>query len=185
MFTNKYQISLLFILFQLQGFSQQNLKGIVISEKDYVPYALISVSSSERIIYTDSLGNFEFKNASLGDIITVSCVGYKQKEITITEYRDNITVELEKDDTVLKELVIEVIHSSWQRLFKNPKAHLWFGAIGYNEGFSVLTKHTVTNDIRFNGIAFLAKNQDEEHFIKNLRPLVFKDSVSTTSTLIE
>lgn len=186
MLTYKYLYPLLlFILFHLQGLAQQNLKGAVISENDYVSYALISVSSSEHIIYTDSLGKFELKNVSLNDIITISCIGYKEKEITVTEYKDRITVELEKDDIVLKELVIEVIHSSWKRLFKKPKPSHWFGAIGYCEGFSAITKYTASSDIKFNGIAFIAKNNEEEYVIKNLRPLVFKDSVETTSTLIE
>lgn len=175
---------LIALLFQVKCFAQQNIKGSVISENKPIAYALIYSNSIERPVYSDSLGNFELKNITLGNVITVRNIGFKEKEIKVTELQKSIKIELEPVEEVLDEIIINTINSSWQKLFKKPKAHLWTNAVPALEGFSTITKYKAINDIKFNGFAIIVKN-DGKYFQKKLRPLIFKDSISILTSLID
>src|SRR5690606_42030673 len=52
------------------------------------------------------------------------------------------------------------------------------------EGFSTITKYKATDNIKFNGICFIAKNNGK-YLTKRLRPLVFKKTIDPASSLIE
>lgn len=181
---NKYFYLLLIVSFHLKGFSQQNIKGTLTSENERVPYALIYSKSLERPVYSDSLGNFALKNIQVNDSVTVKSIGYEEQSVKITNVNTILKIELKKADILLEEIVIDVINSVWEKLFKKPKPHLWSSIIPAMEGFSTITKYKATNDIKFNGICFIVKNEGK-YLTKRLRPLVFKKMIEPTSSLIE
>ncbi len=181
--TNKFYL-IVFILFQQISFSQQNIKGSIISENEPVPYAQIFSQASERPVYSDSLGMFHLENVNKNETITIKCIGYEEKNVKVADINNSFKIELKKADILLDEIVIDVINSVWEKLFKKPKAHLWFSSIPAIEGFSTLTKYKATTDVKFNGICFIAKNNGK-YLTKRLRPLVFKKTIEPASTLIE
>lgn len=182
---NKIFILLLILIFShFKGFSQKTIKGVVTSENTPVAYALIFSNSTERPVYSDSLGNFELRNVKINDKVKIKSIGHYEKEIKITELTDFFKIELEPNEIVLDEIVINTINSSWQKLFNKPKAQLWPTAVPLLEGFSTITKYKATTDIKFNGFAVIVKN-DGRFLEKKLRPLIFKDSVSVQTFLLE
>lgn len=180
---NKYFYLVLIVFISLKSFSQ-HIKGIVISENEPVPYALIYSKSLERPVYSDSLGNFELKNIQLNDSISIKSIGYEEQSVKITDVNSSLNIELKKADILLEEIVIDVVNSVWEKLFKKPKPHLWSSIVPAMEGFSTITKYKATNDIKFNGICFIAKNNGQ-YLTKRLRPLVFKKTIDPASSLIE
>ncbi len=181
--SNKFYL-LLIALLHLKTFSQQHIKGFVISENERVPYALIYSNTLERPVYSDSLGNFELKNIQVNDSVTVKSIGYEEQSVKITDVNTPVKIELKKADILLDEIVINVVNSVWEKLFKKPKPHLWFSIVPAMEGFSTITKYKATNDIKFNGICFIAKNNGK-YLTKRLRPLVFKKTIEPASSVIK
>ncbi len=181
---NKFCLIVLIVSFHLKGFSQQHIKGTLTSENERVPYALIYSNASERPIYSDSLGNFELKNIQVNDSVTIKSIGYEEQSVKITDVNTPVKIELKKADILLEEIVIDVVNSVWEKLFKKPKPHLWFSLIPAMEGFSTITKYKATDNIKFNGICFIAKNNGQ-YLTKRLRPLVFKKTIDPASSLIE
>lgn len=180
------RIFLLIILIfqQFKGFTQQIIKGVIISENNPVPYAWVFLNSKERPIYSDSLGNFELRNVKINDKVKIKSLGHYEKEIIIAKLSDFLKIELEPIEEVLDEIVINAINSSWQKIFNKPKARLWPTSIPLLEGFATITKYKATEDVKFNGFAVIVKN-DGSFLEKKLRPLIFKDSISVKSFLIE
>ncbi|SEH79966.1 CarboxypepD_reg-like domain-containing protein [Paenimyroides aquimaris] len=182
--TNKFCFIVLITLFQLKSFSQHTIKGVIISENECVPYALIYSNVLERPVYSDSLGNFELKNIQVNDSVTIKSIGYEEQSVKITDVNTPVKIELKKADILLEEIVIDVVNSVWEKLFKKPKPHLWSSIVPAMEGFSTITKYKATDNIKFNGICFIAKNNGQ-YLTKRLRPLVFKKTIDPASSLIE
>src|SRR5690606_19694813 len=180
---NKYFYLLLIVFISLKSFSQ-HIKGTLTSEDERVPYALIYSNASERPVYSDSLGNFELKNIQVNDSVTIKNIGYEEQSVKITDVNTPVKIELKKADILLEEIVIDVINSFWEKIFKKSKPHLWSSIVPAMEGFSTITKYKATNDIKFNGICFIAKNNGQ-YLTKRLRPLVFKKTIDPASSLIE
>ena len=175
----------LFILFNLNGNAQENIKGFITSDNQVIPYALIYHSSNQKPIYSDSLGIFKLNNVYENDTITVKCIGFEEKIVKIKNINKPLKIELQRAETLLDEVVINVINSNWERFFNKPKAHLWPTSIGIPEGFSAITKYKSQNDVKFNGITFIAKNSINEYQTKKMRLLIFKKAINPTNSLIE
>lgn len=174
----------LLFLFSINSYSQTTLKGNVQSEGEVVAYALVQQANTVQPIYTDSLGNFEITNLTAAETLTINCIGYEEKTVLVKNLNHPLIIELKKNSTLLDEMVIYKINSRWKSFFKKPKPHLWQDFIAVLENTSALVKYTAPKNLSFNGIAFITKNNGI-HRTKRLRPLIFKDSISMHTSLIE
>ncbi len=103
--TMKYILNLLLLL-PLYSFGQETLKGVVLNKisNEPVPFATIQVPEQGKLkgTYTNLKGEFEIK--TIGDSITISCIGYK----TITLAKNNVSkVLLETELLKLESVVID------------------------------------------------------------------------------
>lgn len=171
-------------LFSINSYSQTTLKGNVQYEGEAVAYALVQQAKTTQPVYTDSLGNFEITNLTATETLTINCIGYEEKTVLVKNLNHPLIIELEKNSTLLDEMVIYKINSRWKSFFKKPKPHLWKDFIGVFESTSALVQYTAPKNLSFNGIAFIAKNNGM-YQTKRLRPLIFKDSISMQTSLIE
>lgn len=78
--------------------------------------ATVVVKSSKLSAITDAKGAFQI-NASPGDVLVVSFVGYDTREITITEAGINgsLTIRLSQNESVLKEVEIVVAYGKQKK----------------------------------------------------------------------
>ena len=86
------QFLLLITLMLSVGMYAQNVTGIVTSDDGPLPGATILVKGTNSFATTDFDGNFSIE-ASSGDVLVVSFVGYTTQEATVEG--DQITISLE------------------------------------------------------------------------------------------
>ena len=176
---------IIFFIFQINSYTQTTLKGKVQSEGEGVAYALVLHTKMKQPVYTDSLGNFEITNLTAAETLTINCIGYEEKTVLVKNLNHPLIIELEKNSTLLDEMVIYKINSRWKSSFKKPKPHLWKGNFNLFEGNVLLTKYKAPKDLTFNGIAFIIKNANANHKTKKIRPLIFKNSINNSNSLID
>ena len=102
---------IIFCLFCFSGLfaqSQANIKGSIKSSENEILIGAGISFNQNHFVLSDSLGNFS-ENIPLGKtIIAINQLGYLNKTITIDLIRDTIiSIVLEKDISLLKEVVIE------------------------------------------------------------------------------
>ncbi|MFZ6051776.1 carboxypeptidase-like regulatory domain-containing protein [Halocola ammonii] len=94
----------LMAFFSSQLFSQGTVEGTVIDEQTDEPIfsANVLVKGSTRGVSTDFDGKFSLQVESLPAVISISFIGYKQKEITVQEYRKDLVVKLVPDQVIME-----------------------------------------------------------------------------------
>lgn len=94
------------LLLSVIVFSQQrNITGVVLDKANYTPIPGVSVSSKNKAVITDATGKFSIE-ASVGDNLTFSYVGMQPVTIKITPSTQNLSIELEETESILKEVVV-------------------------------------------------------------------------------
>jgi len=85
---------LLLIVFLFSvGIYSQNVTGIVTSDDGPLPGATLLVKGTNNFATTDFDGNFTIE-ASQGDVLVVSFVGYTTQEVTVNADQLNISLAL-------------------------------------------------------------------------------------------
>ena len=94
------------LLVPLSFFAQTTIKGKVIDDDKYpLPGASIILKGSTSGEITDFDGNFTIKIPNNPSTLVVSYLGYKTKEVVITNQK-NITITLKADTQQLEEIVV-------------------------------------------------------------------------------
>jgi len=181
----KLFLLILTTLLYIPSFSQ-SITGTISYGTEKVPNALIYTKNSEELpVYSDTNGFFELKNIKENDTLVVKSIGFEDKEIPLSSSKTPLNIELEQTSTMLNEIIIQAINSEWTSFLQKPKPRHWTNIVVLFESRSVLTKFVAKEDMRFNGIAFYAKNQSEVYTRKRLRPLIFKHSIAPENSIIQ
>ncbi len=101
----KQIVSFLMLLVGLLSFGQIQKGSIVDSNSDRIENAYIVNTNSQSHAHTDEFGHFAIDKTSIGDVLTVSALGFKKTNYTITS--NEVTVALENDTYKLDEVVIQ------------------------------------------------------------------------------
>ncbi|WP_316788734.1 SusC/RagA family TonB-linked outer membrane protein [Pedobacter frigoris] len=115
-----------------------NIKGKVTDANGLLlSGATIQVKGGGRGIITDAQGEFEMNNVNKGQVLVVSFVGYKTKEVTVGD-SENITVVLELNPAQLE--AVTVVSTGYQTLSKE-RATGSYDVVGQE----ILSKRPVSN----------------------------------------
>jgi len=120
---NKRVITFLIILLTISNWawSQNTINGKVIDQTDKQPLigALIQLQSSGNGTVTDEQGKFELKNSNGKDFIVIKYLGYDEAQIEVnTETSDLGTIELQRANTTLDEVIVSASPNSYKGQFK-------------------------------------------------------------------
>ncbi|MGV3761493.1 SusC/RagA family TonB-linked outer membrane protein [Parapedobacter sp.] len=90
----------------MAGEMQKVIKGIV-KDSNGTPLAgvTVAVGNSNNTTTTDDNGAFTLDRVSVGDVLTLTSVGYKRAEVTVGN-NDFIDITLEEDQEILGEVVV-------------------------------------------------------------------------------
>jgi hypothetical protein len=99
---------LLLSIILFSGFAAfgQKISGMVIDKSSREPLAGALVSTGEKTVRTDKLGEFEINESYPADSLKISAPGYKTLIIAISKTNEFITVNLEPKITNLNEVTI-------------------------------------------------------------------------------
>lgn len=89
------------------AFAQQTLKGVIKDKAtgEGLPGVSVVVKGTTNGTSTDFDGNFQLNNVKTGDVLSISYLGFKEKEVTIgTNF--NLNIELEESTERLDEIVV-------------------------------------------------------------------------------
>jgi TonB-linked SusC/RagA family outer membrane protein len=101
----KLQILLPMLLMAILGFAQQKtLTGTVTRNSDKAPLARVTVQSKKKTALTDNTGRFTIE-ASVGDNLTFTSVGYKSVTVKVTNLED-LSVGLDAEAKELEQVVV-------------------------------------------------------------------------------
>ena len=101
----KQHLLFLMLLVGLLSFGQMQKGSIVDSNSDGIENAYIVNINSQSHAHTDEFGHFAIDKTSIGDVLTVSALGFKKTNYTITS--NEVKVALENDTYKLDEVVIQ------------------------------------------------------------------------------
>ncbi|MWB95165.1 SusC/RagA family TonB-linked outer membrane protein [Flavobacterium sp. GA093] len=109
----KNKLLLLLLLLPFGVFAQNTISGIVLekSSGQPIPGANIKVTGGNQNTTTDFDGKFQLSGVKTDNKIVFSYTGYTNQTITVGAQK-NITVYLEEDNNVLKEVVVQVGYGS-------------------------------------------------------------------------
>ncbi|WP_163397763.1 SusC/RagA family TonB-linked outer membrane protein [Flavobacterium fluviatile] len=109
----KKKFLLLLLLLPFCVFAQNTVKGVVLEKTtgQPIPGVNIKVSGGNLNASTDFDGKFEFSGVKPEQQITFSYTGYTTQTITIGTQK-NLTVNLQEDTNLLKEVVVQVGYGS-------------------------------------------------------------------------
>ncbi|WP_233553735.1 SusC/RagA family TonB-linked outer membrane protein [Algoriphagus lacus] len=83
----------------------QSVRGVVTSEGEPVPGALVLIKGTQRGTVTDIDGNYSI-NAAAGEILVISFVGYSSKEVPVVGGQTVYDVTLDLSTSDLSEVVV-------------------------------------------------------------------------------
>ncbi len=117
---NRYILFYLTLLFTFSGLMAQNLeiKGIVVGANDQEPLPGVNVLVKGTLLgaVTDLDGFFHLKLKDMSEArLEFTYVGYKTKEIRITENTENLLIKMEEDIFKASEIVVTGLASSVKR----------------------------------------------------------------------
>jgi hypothetical protein len=96
---------LMLCISQLSFGQVQKVRGVITSENEPVPGALVMIKGTQQGSVTDNNGNFSI-DASAGDILVVSFIGYTSKEVAVVGGQTTYNVSLELSTSDLNEVVV-------------------------------------------------------------------------------
>jgi len=105
------------LMFSLQAYAQQTVKGIVIAEEDGLPIpgASVFVKGSTKIgTVTDINGEFTLSVPSSAKILVVSYLGMLDQDVPV---KPNVKVSLKTDSEMLEQVVVTGMQKMDKRLF--------------------------------------------------------------------
>lgn len=138
---------LLFVLFPFCVFAQSTIKGVVLEKNtgQPIPGVNIKVSGGNLNASTDFDGKFEFPGVKADSKITFSYTGYTAQTITVGSQR-NITVYLEEDTNLLKEVVVQVGYGSVKKKDATG-AVTALSTKDFNKGNNITTESLLTGRV--------------------------------------
>ncbi|WP_051315102.1 SusC/RagA family TonB-linked outer membrane protein [Algoriphagus terrigena] len=83
----------------------QSVRGVVTSEGEPVPGALVMIKGTQKGTVTDIDGNYTV-DAAAGDVLVISFVGYTTKEVAVVGGQTTINVTLDLSTSDLSEVVV-------------------------------------------------------------------------------
>lgn len=94
-----------------------NIRGKVLDEKG-TPLigANVMLKGSRRVVVTNARGEFQLNNVEEGEVLVISFIGYKTKEITLGRGAATITIKLEVSAAELE--AVSVVSTGYQSLPK-------------------------------------------------------------------
>lgn len=103
-------------LFCSQG-QDRTYKGKITDEQGSpVSGASIIIKGTSKVTRSDKDGQFEFINISEGQTLTISCIGFKSRELNFAQLKTTNTIVLTSEENQLKE--IEIISTGYQKIPK-------------------------------------------------------------------
>lgn len=103
---NKKQFFFFILLFSSTLHAQETLRGFIRdSANSPLIEALVFNSSTQQHTHTDANGFFELKNISIGNILEINYLGYRNKTVVVENLRD-LSIVLEKTALDLSEVII-------------------------------------------------------------------------------
>ncbi|MCE1165185.1 MAG: TonB-dependent receptor, partial [Bacteroidetes bacterium] len=129
-------LSILLIVY-LNVHAQYSLRGTIrdIQNNLPIPSAIVTIPGTEIHTSTDDEGLFELKSSSAITTISIRAIGYEQKEITVSDYKNEILITLQPTNLSTGEIQVE---SNMKRNIETPQS------IGH------LSKEDLNRDIGIN-----------------------------------
>lgn len=100
-------IPILFVICNFANSQTTSIKGKVITggQNEPIPGALVLVKGTQTGAVTDIDGTFQIQ-ANAGDILVVSFIGFKSKEVPISNTSIDLSITLEMDESELEEVIV-------------------------------------------------------------------------------
>lgn len=158
---NMKKIIILTILFGTIFSFSQTLKVIELESKLVIPFATVKLLKSDKIVkgfYTDENGNLDLSKDIIGDRAMISCIGYSNKEITIS-IGENI-IELEKEFINLNEVIVSNKKQIQLGYIDKPKMKT---LVGVSSGLevAVFIENELDFETQINSLLFRVKKTKE------------------------
>ena len=96
---------LMFCISQPSFGQVQTVRGVITSESEPVPGALVMIKGTQKGSVTDNNGNFSI-DASVGEILVVTFVGYTSKEVAVVGGQTTYNISLDLSTSDLLEVVV-------------------------------------------------------------------------------
>ena len=96
---------LMFCISQPSFGQVQTVRGVITSESEPVPGALVMIKGTQKGSVTDNNGNFSI-DASVGEILVVTFVGYTSKEVAVVGGQTTYNISLDLSTSDLSEVVV-------------------------------------------------------------------------------
>lgn len=93
------------LLTSMTAIAQKSIKGTISDSSGPLPGANIIVKNTSNGTQTDFDGNFTLNNVNNSDILVISFLGYKTKEVTVGN-QTTLNIALEEDNQSLDEVVV-------------------------------------------------------------------------------
>ncbi|HPV57317.1 MAG TPA: carboxypeptidase-like regulatory domain-containing protein, partial [Tenuifilaceae bacterium] len=118
-------IVLLFVLVSVfNAYTQESIKGTVVERNSKLPISFATVvyqkNSLQKGVITDVHGKFEIVESGISSI-TVSCMGYKSKQVVLASISNklNLVIELEEAAYEIKGVVVTPKDNPALRIIRN------------------------------------------------------------------
>ncbi|MCE5347903.1 MAG: TonB-dependent receptor [Bacteroidales bacterium] len=162
-----------------------NIIGHVVSGRNHIPFATVSVKGTTIGVNTDETGHYQLINLPVGTYtIKAQCVGYKpsEKEVTVkTGETIEIKFELEEDVLGLEEVVVTADRSEMKRTESvtivntlSPKLFSSAQSVTLSEGLSFSPGIRIENNCQNCGFSQVRMNGMEgpySQILINSRPI--------------
>src|SRR5215813_7055069 len=105
----KYLLIVFLFTLAMNVFGQTTISGKVISKKDPVPGASITLKDTYDGTTTDSSGNFKFSTSEKGDrILVITAVGFKpvEQKVTLSGSPLSLEIPMKEEVTELNAVIV-------------------------------------------------------------------------------
>ncbi len=193
----KLLLMLVFVFIPINFFSQTKVGGQVLdSQNQPVSYATISFKNSSEGVIADENGKFYLESKKTYNVLVVSFVGFKSKEISLSNdvnYKLNIVLETENQIKEVKVYsgktskkdnpAIRILKKIWARKMKNGLN--MFKYYQYNKYEKIeFDLNSIDSSFKkkklFKGLEFIFKNVDTSAITgKNYLPVFINENLSS------
>lgn len=136
-------------------FNVIDIKGRILDEQgNPLPGATIKVKGDSKSTQTDGNGEFQLSGVDENAVLVVNYLGYKTKELTVTEFRTNPSVRMEVKAGELDEVKI-MVNTGYQTLSKERATgsftHISNEVLNEQVGKNIIARlNGVANSVSFN-----------------------------------
>lgn len=119
-------LSIVFLFLSFGLFSQSNLQGLVLDAKtrEPLPYCAVAIKYHASGCLTNEEGVFQLNANTETDTFLLSYVGYKPKQIAVSEFVKNTVILLDSKESVLNEVVVYSSDDYLYQAFENCRKKL-------------------------------------------------------------